>query len=114
MSERKQLLYLFDIKDSIDAIFEFVKDLDFNDFMNDRKTRSAVIREFEVIGEAVKNLPDDIKNEYNEIQWRDIVDFRNLLTHQYFGIDFEIVWNTIKNDLPLLNKTVKTIISKIN
>ncbi len=109
MSKRDIELFLDDIKISCEAIFDYVDGLDFEDFICDRKTYSAVIREFEIIGEAVKHLPIKIKQKYDEVGWRDIVDFRNLLIHEYFGVDFEIVWNTIKYDLPILYKIIKDI-----
>ena len=67
---------------------------------------SAVIREFEIIGEAVGKLEDHVKERYPEIAWQDIKDFRNLLIHEYFGVDLEIVWTVIQNDLPQLYETV--------
>ncbi len=114
MSKRNQLLYLNDILDSVNAIFNFIENMGFDDFVNDRKTISAVIREFEVIGEAVNRLPEDIKKQYKEIEWRDIVDFRNLLIHQYFGVDLDIIWDTINSDLMLLKNVIIEIISKQN
>lgn len=101
--------FIYDIKESIEAIFEYTNSISYDFFSTDRKTKSAVIREFEIIGEAVKNLPDNIKDKYKYIPWRDIVDFRNLLIHAYFGVDFEIVWNTIQNDLPRLYEAIKEI-----
>jgi len=100
MSKRDIRLFIIDIKESIEAIFEYVKDEDLDSFIKDRKTYSAVIREFEIIGEATKHLPKELTDRYDSIGWRDIKDFRNMLIHEYFGVDFEIVWNTIKNDLP--------------
>jgi uncharacterized protein with HEPN domain len=61
-----------------------------------------VIREFEIIGEAVGKLPDEIKQKRADVEWQDIKDFRNLLTHEYFGVDLEIIWQVIQDDLPLL------------
>ncbi len=110
MSKKREIrLFISDIKEATEAIFEYVKGIDFEVFVNDRKTHSAVIREFEIIGEAVKNLPDDIKDRHDEIIWRDIVDFRNLLIHAYFGVDFDIIWNTIKEDLPKLYEVILKI-----
>ena len=109
MSKRDIKLFITDIKESIEAIFEYIKDEDFNSFINDRKTYSAVIREFEIIGEATKHLPEELTNRYVHIGWRDIKDFRNMLIHEYFGVDFEIVWNTIKNDLPLFYEVILEI-----
>jgi uncharacterized protein with HEPN domain len=68
---------------------------------------SAVIREFEIIGEAVGKLGSELKQAYPDVPWQDFKDFRNLLVHEYFGVDLEIVWNTIHNDLPMLTEAVQ-------
>jgi len=112
MSERDFRLYLYDILDSGHAIQEFVKDLSFEDFSKDRKTYSAVIREFEVIGEAVGKLFDELKQKHPGIDWQDIKDFRNLLIHEYFGVDLEIVWRVVQDDLPTLMNAIKEILGK--
>jgi len=109
MHERDPRLYLSDILDSGRAIQEFVKGLSFEEFCKDRKTYSAVIREFEVIGEAVGKLQDTLKQRHPNIEWQDIKDFRNLLAHEYFGIDLEIVWNIIQDDLPVLMDAIRAI-----
>lgn len=77
MSERNLRLYLLDILDSANAIFDFINSFSFEEFSNDRKTYSAVIREFEIIGEAVNKLPEEVKQIYPHIEWQDIKDFRN-------------------------------------
>lgn len=110
MSRRSLNLYYVDILDSGNAILEFVKDLSFEEFCNDRKTYSAVIREFEIIGEAVGKLPDEIKQRRSEVEWQDIKDFRNLLIHEYFGVDLEIVWKVILDDLPTLMNAIREIL----
>ena len=110
MSERDSRLYLSDILDSGAAIQEFVKGLSFEEFCNDRKTYSAVIREFEIIGEAVGKLTDELQREYPDVEWQDIKDFRNLLIHEYFGVDLEIVWKIIQDDLPVLMDAVREIL----
>lgn len=102
MPERDVRLYFSDILDSGNAISEFVQGLSFEEFRNDRKTHSAVIREFEIIGEAVSKIPEDLKRQRPEVEWQDIKDFRNLLTHEYFGVDLEIVWRIVEDDLPVL------------
>jgi len=102
MPERDNRLYLFDILDSGQAIQSYVDNLDFEHFHKDRMRFAAVIREFEVIGEAVGKLPEELKAQYPDVPWRDIKDFRNLLIHEYFGVDLRIVWNAAKQDLPLL------------
>jgi uncharacterized protein with HEPN domain len=111
MSERDFRLYCADILDSGTAILEFVKGLDFEEFCNDRKTYSAVIREFEIIGEAVGKLPEHLKQKRADVEWQDIKDFRNLLTHEYFGVDLEIVWRIIEDDLPVLLDATREIMS---
>jgi len=89
---------------------EFVKDLSFEEFCNDRKTYSAVIREFEVIGEAVGKIPEELKQKHSDVEWQDIKEFRSLLIHEYFGIDLEIVWKIIQDDLPTLMEAIREIL----
>ncbi len=113
MSERPHLLYCQDILDAGAAILSYVQDLTCDLFVNDRMRYSAVIREFEIIGEAVGKLSPDLKSGHPEIPWQDIKDFRNLLAHEYFGVDLEIVWNTVQYDLPLLMKAVQVIVRGI-
>jgi uncharacterized protein with HEPN domain len=110
MYERDFRLYLSDILDSGRAIQEFVKGLSFEEFCKDRKTYSAVIREFEVIGEAVGKLSDELKIKHPNVEWQDIKDFRNLLIHEYFGVDLEIVWRVVQDDLPALMDAVNEIL----
>ncbi len=110
MSKRDELLFLQDILDSIDAIFEFTAGLDVEKFSNNRLVYSATIREFEIIGEATIHLSDETLLRYDKVSWRDLKDFRNLLIHEYFGVDSYIVWNTIQNDLSVLQEVVTQII----
>jgi len=107
MPDRHFRLYLQDISDSGNAILDYVRDMSFTMFQQDRKTAAAVVREFEIIGEAVGKLPESVKMLHPEIAWQDIKDFRNLLLHEYFGIDLEIVWNVINDDLAKLLAAVK-------
>ncbi len=107
MSERDPRLFCDDILDSGNAILEFVEGFSFDDFCDDRRTYSAVIREFEIIGEAVGKLPESFRKKRPDVEWRDIKDFRNLLSHEYFGVDLEIVWNVILDDLPLVLDAVR-------
>ncbi|MEW6676234.1 MAG: DUF86 domain-containing protein [Nitrospirota bacterium] len=109
MSERDFRLYLEDILNAGTAITEYVEGMSFDDFCNDRKTYSAVVREFEIIGEAVGKLPDEVKQRRPDVEWQDIKDFRNLLIHEYFGVDLEIVWKVVQEDLPVLINAIKEI-----
>lgn len=113
MSKRDEKLFIVDIKESVDAIFEYVEGMNLNEFIADRKTYSAVIREFEIIGEASKHLSSELLEKYHDIEWRDIKDLRNLLLHEYFGIDFEIVWNAVYEDLPKLKVVIETILKEL-
>jgi uncharacterized protein with HEPN domain len=110
MSERPQLLYCQDILDAGSAIQSYIQGSTLDTFVQDRMRYSAVIREFEIIGEAVGKLSDALKATYPEIPWQDVKDFRNLLAHEYFGVDLEIVWNTIRDDLPMLLDVVQRIV----
>lgn len=110
MPERDIQLYLADILDSCNAVTEYVAGITFEDFYNERKTYSAVIREFEIIGEAVGKLPDELKQRRSDVEWQDIKDFRNLLVHEYFGVDLEIVWKVIQEDIPGLMDAVREFI----
>lgn len=101
--------YLQDILDSINDTEEFVREMTFDDFLKDKKTINAVIRSIEVIGEAAKNIPDALREKYINVPWKKMAGMRDKLIHEYFGIDLEIVWQVIKNDLP----PVKPLIIKV-
>lgn len=79
----------------------------YDEFVKDVKTQDAVIRNLEVIGEAVKNVSDDIKEKYNDIPWKSIAGMRDKLIHEYWGVSFSIVWETIKSDFPLFTEKIK-------
>lgn len=114
MSERNLQLYLTDIQDAGQAIQSYIDRFEFEDFCSDRMRYAAVIREFEVIGEAVGKLPDNLKAQYPDVPWREIKDFRNILIHEYFGVDLRIVWNTIHQDLPILLKATSDIVASFH
>ena len=111
---RSKSMFIQDIVESIDAIFEYVVDVELDDFKNDRKTYQAVIREFEIIGEAVKHIKKEAENCCPEIKWRNIVDFRNKINHEYFGVNFKIIWDTIFYELPKLKKAIEKLKKEIN
>jgi len=106
-------LYLTDIFKSILAIEEFVEGMDFDEFKNDDKTVSAVIRKFEIIGEATKHIPEDIRQKYPDVPWKEMAGFRDKLIHFYFGIKHELVWNTIKTELPSLKWKIGKILIRM-
>lgn len=112
--KRESTDYLNDILESIQDVRTFTKDMKYEDFLADRKTVKAVIRCFEVIAEATKALPSDIKNRYHEIPWVEIVGMRNKLIHEYFGVDTEILWQSIEEDLAPLESAVISILAEQN
>jgi uncharacterized protein with HEPN domain len=102
MSERDPSLLIEDIIDSAKKILNYTKNLSFDDFSNDSKTIDAVIRNFEIIGEAANRLPESFKDEHPTIDWHRIRGFRNRIVHHYFGIDYSIVWQIKESFLPEL------------
>jgi uncharacterized protein with HEPN domain len=106
MSERPVDLLLSDILESIDRIPQYIKGLTFDDFSNDHKTIDAVVRNFEIIGEAANRLPDKFREEHPQVPWHKIVGLRNRIIHDYFGIDLNIIWQIIHSDLPALRQTL--------
>ncbi|MCD4796651.1 MAG: DUF86 domain-containing protein [Candidatus Cloacimonetes bacterium] len=107
---RDYKLFLEDILDSIKKIKKYVTNLSLEDFTNDEKTVDAVIRNFEIIGEASKNIPDEIQKKYNDIPWREMNGMRNILIHDYFGVDYNVIYKTVKEFLPDLKKKIQEIL----
>lgn len=108
MSEERQLQdYLNDIIESISDIREFTKGMTYEGFTKDKKTIKAVVRSLEIIGEAANKIPQHIVESYSEIPWQEIIGMRNKIIHEYFGIDLDIVWQSIEEDLVPLEITVK-------
>ena len=107
MSSRNVRLYLDDILQACQDILDFTKDMvSAEDFENDRRTMLAVIRSLEVIGEAARQTPRTFREKYASVPWREMTNFRNVIAHEYFGLDFDIVWDVIKNRIPsLLSKS---------
>jgi uncharacterized protein with HEPN domain len=115
MPKRDKRLYVEDILDSAEAIKEFTKDLNFEDFINDRKTYSATIREYIVIGEAISTLIDTLEEEAPTYPWRMVKDFRNFIVHKYFGVDAQIIWDLTTQELDELIEHIKKMnITKIS
>lgn len=105
-------VYLKHILEAIESIDDYIKNFDYDVFSNDKKTVDAVVRELEIIGEAANNLSDEFKNGHPEIPFRDMIDMRNILTHEYFGVNTKIVWDTCKVDLPKLKEIIEEYFNK--
>jgi uncharacterized protein with HEPN domain len=100
---RNPLLYLQELLDGIRAILSYVEGMTEEEFVRDEKTLDACIRRFQIVGEAAKKMPAKWKEDESKIPWKDVINFRNLLVHEYFRIDETLLWNTIGQDLePLL------------
>ncbi len=105
-------LYLKDILNAFESIEEFVSGVDFEEFRTDDKTSSAVIRKFEIIGEASKYISEEIRTKYPEIPWKEMAGMRDRLIHFYFGVDYKLIWETIKKRIPQIKPLVKNVLDK--
>lgn len=110
---RNFILYLKDILSAILAIEEFVRGMELQDFKQDDKTSSAVIRKFEIVGEAAKKVPEEIQKKHPEIPWKGMARMRDKLIHFYFGVQHELVWQTITTSLPMLKPHIAKAISEL-
>jgi uncharacterized protein with HEPN domain len=110
MPPRKWELRIEDILASIKRIMAYTQQLDFDQFRSDTKTVDAVVRNFEIIGEAAAHVPEEIVADHPEIPWQDMRDMRNVLAHEYFGISEKIVWDTVQDDLPPLIPQLKRLL----
>lgn len=106
--------FLRHIYDEIIYLQNESKDLTFEEFINNPTLTRAFSRSLEIIGEAVKKIPEELKIKYPEIEWKDIAGMRDKLVHEYFGIDYELVWDVIKNEIDELELQIKTIIDQEN
>ncbi len=110
MSKREPKLYIENIFHSIQKIEDYTKNMLFVDFEEDEKTMDAVVRNLEIIGEAAKYISQDFGNEFSKIPWKEMISMRNKVSHEYFGVDSEILWETITNDLPVLKEKLKKLV----
>jgi uncharacterized protein with HEPN domain len=106
-------VYLHDILEAIAKIEDFIAGMSLDEFMSDVKTQDAVIRNVEVIGEAVKRLPDEFKKQYPDIPWQPAGDMRNFLIHDYPDVIPSVVWKTAVDDLPAFKKRIIEILPKV-
>ncbi|MBD3203744.1 DUF86 domain-containing protein [Candidatus Woesearchaeota archaeon] len=105
-------IFLKHILGNIEKIEDFSKNMSKEEFIKEDLKQYAIIRAIEVIGEAVKNLPSSFRKKYPDVAWKEIAGTRDIIIHQYFGIDLDIIWNIIKKELPVLKKEIKIILEK--
>jgi uncharacterized protein with HEPN domain len=112
--KREYRLYIDDILEAVEKIEKYVKGLSSDEFIEDGKTVDAVIRNFQIIGEATKRIPDEVKRKYADIPWKEMAGMRDKLVHEYFGVKLDVLWKTIKNRLPELKALIKEVLEKMN
>ena len=110
MSKRHPCLFLTDILEAVGRIEEYIEGYDFERFVNDRKTVDAVLRNLEIIGEAARNVPDEVRNRHPSVPWRRIVGLRNVVVHHYFGVDLSVVWVIVSSQLEELKEEIEKIV----
>jgi len=104
------LIFILHIKDCLKHIDSHLKGTNKKSFYKSVKTQDAVLRRLEIIGEAANKLPAVFKKKYPEVKWRSIIGARNKLIHEYFGINLDLIWEIIRNDLPILKKQLDKIV----
>jgi uncharacterized protein with HEPN domain len=113
MSKRDPCLFFGDILEAIERIEEYTANYEFEDFVRDRKTVDAVLRNLEVMGEAARYVPEEIKERHADVPWKRIIGLRNVVIHHYFGVDLNIVWTIVRLQLPDLKKSVEKIVEEL-
>lgn len=103
-------IYLKDVLENMERIQLFTNNMSYEEFSSDEKTHYAVIRCIEIIGEAVKHIPDSVRREYPEIPWKDIAGMRDKVIHFYFGVNLERIWLTVTEDIPELEPLIEKVL----
>jgi uncharacterized protein with HEPN domain len=111
--ERTYRDYLLDMADAFEKIEQFIKGMEFDEFLADDKTAFAVVRGLEIIGEATKMIPDSLRQTYPTVPWKAMAGMRDKLIHHYFGVDLNVVWETAVNDLPPLKSQIQQVLDDL-
>ena len=110
--KRSSALLLYDIYQSVEKIETLTRDISFDQLMTDEKTKDAILRNLQVIGEASKNLPESIIAKHPEVDWGGLAGVRDIVTHRYFRVDWHLLWISIKEELPLLQKQIRVLVQE--
>jgi uncharacterized protein with HEPN domain len=113
MYKRNYIHFLRGILNSSEKILSLIKDSNIDEFINNWVVLDAIVRNLEIIGEAIKNIPSSIKEKYPDIEWKKIAGLRDILTHEYFGINYNILWDIVKNKIPKLTDEVQKILNDL-
>jgi uncharacterized protein with HEPN domain len=110
MKKRDYTDYVEDIVTAIADIEQFVGGMGFEEFSKDKKTVFAVVRAIEIIGEAARQIPESLKNKHTKVPWKEMAGIRNKIAHEYFGFDVEVIWNTVKQNIPQLKPLISDML----
>ena len=105
--------YIEDIIDAMDKASDFVGNMSYEEFTRDDKTAYAVVRAIEIIGEASRKIPGNVRKNYSEIPWKDMAGMRDKVIHEYFGVKLDIVWRTVKEEIPTLKHLFEKILTEL-
>ena len=108
---RPEILYLTDMVEAADAIARFLAEIEKSTFLDDELRRSAVLQKLIVIGEAASRLSDEFRAQHPEIKWKGAMGLRNIGVHEYFGVNWEIVWDTVNQDIPIMREQIAAILA---
>ena len=109
---REYRFFLEDMLKSCEKVIRFTHRLTQTQFVADQKTYDAVMRNLEIIGEAAKHIPNEVRSQHPEVDWRRVAAFRDVAIHEYFGIDVDVVWDIVQNKLPALDKQIRQLLSE--
>lgn len=111
MSNRSYQAFLKDILEACDRARSYTENMTYEQFLADTRTQDAVIRNIEIIGEAIKQLPESLRETYPDVSWANAARMRDRLIHHYFGMNLDVVWSVVRQDLPVLYEQIREIVS---